>query len=88
MGSPAGALTGLLGRPVIDETGLTGGFDFTLTWTPDMPGAPADASGISLFSALEDQLGLHVESKKAPMDTIVVDRASKAFRQLNFPSAG
>jgi len=77
MGSLAFSLTGALGRPVIDDTGLTGGFDFTLTWTPDTPGGQADASAVSLFSALQDQLGLKVESKKAPRDTIVVDRARK-----------
>jgi uncharacterized protein (TIGR03435 family) len=77
MGSLAFSLTGALGRPVVDNTGLTGGFDFTLTWTPDTPGGPADAAGVSLFSALEDQLGLRIESKKAPMDTIVVDQAQK-----------
>jgi len=36
-----------------------------------------DASGVSLFSALQDQLGLKVESKKSPMDAIVLDRAQK-----------
>jgi uncharacterized protein (TIGR03435 family) len=77
MGSLAFSLTGALGRPVIDNTGLTGGFDFTLTWTPDTPDSPADAFGVSLFSALQDQLGLKVESKKAPTDTIVVDQAQK-----------
>jgi uncharacterized protein (TIGR03435 family) len=77
MGSLAFSLTGALGRPVIDDTGLTGGFDFTLNWTPDPPGSPADAFGVSLFSALQDQLGLKVESKEALTDTIVVDRAQK-----------
>jgi uncharacterized protein (TIGR03435 family) len=77
MGSLAFSLTGALGRPVIDDTALTGGYDFTLTWTPETPGGPVDASGVSLFSALQDQLGLRVESKKAPMDVIVVDHAQK-----------
>ncbi|HVV45043.1 MAG TPA: TIGR03435 family protein, partial [Bryobacteraceae bacterium] len=77
MGSLVSSLTGVLGRPVIDDTGLTGGFDFTLTWTPETAGRPADTPGASLFSALEDQIGLKVESKKAPMDVIVVDQAQK-----------
>jgi uncharacterized protein (TIGR03435 family) len=84
MKSLAGALTGALGRPVMDNTRLTGGFDFTLTWTPDTPGGPADASGVSLFSALEDQLGLKVESRKAPMHVIVVDQARKPSANLIF----
>jgi uncharacterized protein (TIGR03435 family) len=75
MGSLAASLTGAFRRPVIDDTGLTGGFDFTLTWTPDTPDGPADISGVSLFSALQDQLGLKVESKRAPRDTIVLVRA-------------
>lgn len=77
MASLAASLTGALGRPVIDDTGLTGGFDFTLTWTPEPPGGPADTSGVSLFSALEDQIGLKVESKKSLMDVIVIDQAKK-----------
>jgi uncharacterized protein (TIGR03435 family) len=77
MGSLAGSLTGAFGRPVIDDTDLTGGFDFTLTWTSDRPDRPADASAVSLFSALQDQLDLKVESKKAPRDAIVLDRARK-----------
>jgi len=79
MKSLALPLTGALGRPVIDDTGLAGGYDFTLIWTPDTPGGPADASGVSLFSVLQDQLGLKVESKKASMDVIVVDQAQKPF---------
>ncbi len=65
------ALSRSLGRPVNDETGLHGQYDFTLSWTPD--DAAADASGPSLFTAVQDQLGLRLESKKAPVETIVID---------------
>jgi uncharacterized protein (TIGR03435 family) len=77
-----------LGKTVVDKTGLTGGYDYTLQWTPDnMPppgaggaggGAPhddnaSDVVGPSLFTALEEQLGLKLESGKGPVDVIVID---------------
>jgi len=63
------------GRIVIDKTGLTGKYDFTLKWQPDSVGAAATGadSGPSLFTALQEQLGLRLESTKAPVDTIVID---------------
>jgi len=82
------ALSGILGRTVVDKTGLTGNYDFTLNWTPDEsmrnvmgppPGgphkgdAPPDESGPSLFTALEEQLGLKLESQKGTVDVIVID---------------
>jgi uncharacterized protein (TIGR03435 family) len=68
----------IAGRPVVDKTGLTGGYDFTLRWTSDDPGfgaAPADpnAQWPSLFTALEEQLGLKLTPEKQPIDIIVVD---------------
>jgi uncharacterized protein (TIGR03435 family) len=70
MASLTRALSRSLGRPVKDETGLRGQYDFTLVWSPD---DAADASGPSLFTAVQDQLGLRLESKKAPVETIVID---------------
>jgi bla regulator protein BlaR1 len=70
-----------LGRHVADETGLTGPFDFTLQWTPDAganPGEPAaDASGPSLFTALTEQLGLKLESRKGPVPVFVIEKIEK-----------
>ncbi len=69
-------------RPVMDRTGLSGHYDFTLEWTPD-PGtnvaetATADATGPSLFTALEEQLGLRLESRKAPVDTLIVETVER-----------
>jgi uncharacterized protein (TIGR03435 family) len=68
----------IAGRPVVDKTGLTGGYDFTLRWTPDdfRPGAaPPDpnAQWPSLFTALEEQLGIKLTPEKQPIDIIVVD---------------
>jgi bla regulator protein blaR1 len=89
----ATTLSQQLGRPVIDKTGLTGKYDFELKWTPDPgegpagpfgpppPGVqlppPPDANGPSLFTALTEQLGLRLESEKAPADVLVIDRVEK-----------
>jgi bla regulator protein blaR1 len=82
-------LSGQLGRTVVDKTGLTGDFDYKLDWTPDdtasamtkssNPGpgdntTSQDAAGPSLFTALEEQLGLKLESTKGPVDVIVIDQ--------------
>ena len=55
-----------LGHPVVDRTGLSGSFTFTLQWTPD-----------DLFSALQEQLGLKLEASKGMVNVIVVDHAEK-----------
>ena len=62
-----------LGRNVIDETGLTGAYDFEIRWTPDNS---AD-SGASLFTALEEQLGLKLVSKRGPVEIIIVEKLEK-----------
>jgi uncharacterized protein (TIGR03435 family) len=72
----------IAGRPVIDKTGLTGQYDFTLHWTPFDPGsaaAPTDSSeqGPSLFTALEEQLGLTLKPEKDQIEVIVVDSVQK-----------
>jgi hypothetical protein len=72
-----------LGRPVVNDTGLDGNYNFELLWTPDLsPAAPgdqavADSSGPSLFTALREQLGLRLEAGKGPVEVIVIDRAEK-----------
>jgi uncharacterized protein (TIGR03435 family) len=58
---------------VIDKTGLTGTYDFTLEYQS----ASTDATGPSIFSALEKQLGLHLEKIKLPLDVIVIDHIEK-----------
>lgn len=81
-GCGAGALADSLrydaGRTVIDKTGLTGRYDFELHWTPDNP--PADsplAVGPSIFTAVQEQLGLKLEPSTAPLDVLVIDSAQK-----------
>jgi uncharacterized protein (TIGR03435 family) len=61
-----------VGRVVVDKTGLTGHYDITLTWTPEER-LGADDAGPSIFTALEQQLGLKLVPAEGPVDTIVVD---------------
>jgi uncharacterized protein (TIGR03435 family) len=60
-------------RPVIDETGLNGTFDFTLDWVPEF-NAPSDASGPNFREGLKEQLGLKLEPRQGPVDILVIDR--------------
>ena len=62
-------LAGPAGRVVLDRTGLSGAFDVDLEWTP------AQADGISIFTAVQDQLGLKLEATTGPLDVLVIDRA-------------
>jgi uncharacterized protein (TIGR03435 family) len=69
-----------LGRVVVDKTGLAGRYDFTLKWTPDFGQSSAAAtdpadSGPSIFTAVQEQLGLKLESTKAPVQVLVIDHA-------------
>jgi len=76
MASLAAHLSSVLGRPVLDMTELKSGYDFSLLWTPEE--APSDVtSGPSLTSALQEQLGLRLESRKAPIEMLVIDRAER-----------
>ncbi len=60
-------------RAVVDRTGLAGKFDVTLKWNPDM----GDPNGAPLVTALQEQLGLKLESTKAPVEVLVIDDAQK-----------
>jgi uncharacterized protein (TIGR03435 family) len=74
-----GTLAGIDG-PIVDETGLTGQYDFKLEFEYKRPGTPADTSvdaAPTAFAALEQQLGLKLESKRVPFDMLVVDRLDK-----------
>src|SRR5262249_8126808 len=67
-----------LGLPVIDQTGLTGFYRIALEWAPDpLPNEHVadQPAGQSIFTALQDQLGLKLERDKSPVDSIVVDHA-------------
>ncbi|MDA0206578.1 MAG: M56 family metallopeptidase [Acidobacteria bacterium] len=82
----------LLGRPVVDETGLGGRYDVELKWTPDRSMPPLGARGPvgpreppggdgggegSVFAALTEQLGIKVESRKGPASVLVVEKIEK-----------
>lgn len=84
----ANVLGNQLGRPVLDETGLTGAYDLALSYMPDSvgrglppgvapPGAPdlppIDPNAPALPTALQEQLGLKLESTKGPVEVIVID---------------
>ncbi len=70
-----------LDRPVLDSTGFgSQRYNFTLKWTPDnAPAAAADSADAppDIFTAFRDQLGLKLESKKAPVDVMVIDRIER-----------
>jgi uncharacterized protein (TIGR03435 family) len=77
---------GQTARPVVDMTGLKGKFDFDLEWTPDAnlnPPSPdnpanqppADVGGVSIFTAVQQQLGLKLEARTAAADRLRVVRA-------------
>ncbi len=70
------SLSSMLHRTVTDKTGLTGKYDFKLKFTPDDAHAPVgDNSDPTLFTALQEQLGLRLVPSKAPTETIVIDHA-------------
>ena len=83
----AASLSELTGRPVVDRTGLTASFDGTLTWSPTpeeigplrdaAPAAPAPGFGASIFTALEEQFGLKLQSERGPVNHLIVEHADR-----------
>ena len=86
----ATVLSQMLGRPVEDRTGLTANYTYKLEYMQEtaMPGRgapgdnppdanPPDFSGPSIFTALQEQLGLKLESSRVRVETIVIDHAEK-----------
>jgi uncharacterized protein (TIGR03435 family) len=83
------SLSQQLGRTVVDQTGLTGNYDFKIAFTPDMGrqataadaadrSSSASADGPSIFTALQEQLGLRLQAQKGPVEALVIDSAQKA----------
>ena len=79
----ATTLSLFLSRAIVDRTNLSGEFDLDLRWLPDQPPpvdvrqAPTDATAPPLFTALQEQLGLKLESSRGPVDVLVIDAAEK-----------
>jgi bla regulator protein blaR1 len=77
--------TAVMNRPVINQTTIEGRFDFTLDWMPDEtqfasfgPGSPvADTGKPNIYEAFREQLGLRLESTRAPADIIAIDKVEK-----------
>jgi uncharacterized protein (TIGR03435 family) len=83
--------SGVMDKPVVDQTGLTDKYDFTLKWTPDdsqfaqfrgtgvVPPKPTDDPNAppALYTAIREQLGLKMGPGKAPDDVIVIDKAEQ-----------
>jgi uncharacterized protein (TIGR03435 family) len=74
----ASSLSTILDAPVVDSTGLTAGYDFTLEWRPDMAADVNEGLGQpSLYTALQERLGLKLESRKVPVRILIIDRAER-----------
>ncbi len=74
----------VLDRPVVNKTGLSGRYNFDLTWAPDetqfggdVPVASADAPSPPLFTAIQEQLGLRLKATRGPVDALVIDNAER-----------
>ena len=74
------------GRPVVDKTGLSGAFDLDLTWTPEQgpsaaqgtqPPAAPSSDGVSLFTSVQEQLGLKLDAQRGPVDVVVIESAER-----------
>ena len=75
----ADRLSQFVDLPVVDKTDLKGSYDFTLEWTPEesQPASTDSPSGPSVFTALQEQLGLRLQSQKLAVGIIVVDHAER-----------
>jgi uncharacterized protein (TIGR03435 family) len=74
------------GRPVVDKTGLTGVYDLDLTWTPEQgppgpdgtsPPPQPSSDGVSLYTAVQEQLGLKLDAQRGPVDVLVIESAER-----------
>lgn len=73
MGRLAELLSAKTDRPVLDRTGVSGTFDIDLSWSVD---SGADA-GPSLFTAVQEQLGLKLEARKSPVEVLVISHVDR-----------
>jgi uncharacterized protein (TIGR03435 family) len=79
----ASVLSGIVQRIVVDRTNLNGNYDFTIAFAPDLGLAgsadtsAADSTAPSIFTALQEQLGLKLESTRGPVDVLVIDHVER-----------
>jgi uncharacterized protein (TIGR03435 family) len=73
----ADGMKGYLDRPVVDETGIKGKFDFVLEWTKDGAVNPDPKAPPGLFTAVQEQLGLKIEPKKGPAEVLVIEHVER-----------
>lgn len=81
----ATTLSAQVGCPIVDKTGLAGKYDFAVKWSldsssmsgPDGGASPPDTSGPTIFTALEEQLGLKLERIKVPSEQLVIDHIER-----------
>jgi len=64
-------------RPVVDQTGLSGRYDFTLSWTYDLSREGAPGAPPSLYTAMKEQLGLKIDAVKGMAEVLVIDRLER-----------
>jgi uncharacterized protein (TIGR03435 family) len=68
----------MLSKPVLDQTGLSGRFDFVLKWTPDDEKvADPEVASPGIFTAMQEEIGLKLEAVKAPAEVLVVDKVER-----------
>jgi len=77
MSSLVRVLSSAADRPVLDQTGLTGSYDYKIEFARDPAAAVAESSAASLFTAVQEQLGLKLEPRKASIETLVIDHAER-----------
>lgn len=77
----ANGLSRIVGRPVVNETGLEGEYEVKLEWTPEQsttpPSGEASEPALSLFTALQAQLGLRLQAQKELIETVIVDHVER-----------
>ena len=67
----------VISRPVVNQTGLVGLFDFSLEWAPEVEGGQPGPSGPTFSEALKKQLGLKLDPKKGPVELLLIDHVEQ-----------